>query len=312
MGTEKLIGNITDYLGTEEERYFSNGFKYIYFDYDNVCYQDKLLTGEITPYHKWTNKKERHLHLGTVEYIVISSMICEKILLGERFLLPAKIPSCWISGIKIKLRSSIDLIEDKKINFCGKLISTEKSLFSDDNEYVSCFEIKINNELIKMWINHPVLPNDIPFLFHPTINESNIYYDGYKMRKHLIRNVLLNETQMSCTASIQIENHYAEKSGIGTQYNGLLLTDIVLISGQLLQVLLFNLEKTDRKTANNIWLKQFEISMKKPHVELDCHAGLFLEEVKILNKGDEKWKSIHLKSELGGISADIKVVSQMN
>jgi hypothetical protein len=132
------------------------------------------------------------------------------------------------------------------------------------------------------------------------------------MRKHLIRNVLLNEKQMSCTASIQIENHYLEKLGIGTQYNGLLLTDIVLISGQLLQVLLFSMEKTDRKKANNIWLKQFEVSIKKPNAELDCNARLFLEDVKILNKGDEKWKSIQLKSELGDISSNIKVVSQLN
>ena len=310
----KFIENVVDYLGTEEERYFSNGFKHIYFDYGSLCYcyQNKLFMGEITPCHKWSNKKKRHLHLGTVEYIVISSMICEKILLGEYLLSPERISSCWISGIKVKIQSCIDLSESEGIKFCGKLISTERSFLTDDNEYVSFFEIKINNTLIKMWINHPVLLNELPCKFYPNINESNIYYDGYKMRKHLIRNILLNEKQMSCTASIQIENHYFEKLGIGTQYNGLLLTDIVLISGQLLQVLLFNMEKIDRKKANNIWLKQFEVSIRKPNVELDYDARLFLEDVKILSKGNEKWKSIRLKSELGDISSDIKVVSQIN
>jgi predicted component of viral defense system (DUF524 family) len=80
----------------------------------------------------------------------------------------------------------------------------------------------------------------------------------------------------------------------------------------LVQALFYTLEDTGRNQANNLWLKEFEVSIQQPDSRMDYEAKITFEDVKTSKKGDETWKSVQFKSELGSITSKIKMVSQIN
>jgi hypothetical protein len=204
------------------------------------------------------------------------------------------------------------LSENALISVSGKLISTEK-IENSTNWYASTFEIHINRTSIKIKVNHPV-----NFWFKVTgntpveINKSGIYSTGYKERHHSIERIFIDEETMKCSASVSIQDKYCCKSGIGSQYQGTVITDIIIISGQLVQALFYTIEKTNRREAGNIWLKEFEVTIDKPESETSYNAELSFEDIKVLKKGDEIWKSILFISKLGEIASKIKMVSKIN
>jgi len=306
------IENITDFLGKEDSRYFSQGYKHFDFAYENIAYQEQMLTGTVLCENNWDRKKNRHLHLGTVEYISLAATVCEVILEAEFSLSPEEIAACWISNFKMKIQTSIELSENTKVSILGKLISIQKTE-NGANQYKSSFEVRINTTIIKIEIHHPVyFWFNVSHHFVKCMNTSSMYCIGYKNRSHKINNIILNEALKNCTAKVTIEDHNPLKSGLSSLYDGTLLTDIILVSGQLVQTLFFALEKTDRTQANNLWLKEFEVSIMRPDSRLEYEAKIFFEDVKVLKKGNETWKSVKLKSELGSISSKIKMVSQIN
>ena len=94
--------------------------------------------------------------------------------------------------------------------------------------------------------------------------------------------------------------------------SGYKYADIILISGQMVQALFLKLEKIDRNQAGNLWLKEFETSIKQPDCKMDYEAKITFKEVKTLKKGNETWKSVQCRSELGSTVSTIKMVSQVN
>jgi hypothetical protein len=305
------IEKISDFLGNEDERYFSSGFKHVNVEYKNLTYQENLLTGRVIVSSDWSKKPDKSAHLGTVEYITIASFLCEQILKFEFCLSAREIMSSWICYFKTKIQSCIDLAGNTTIPISGKLISTEKIQNSIDL-YASAFEIRINTTLIKIRINHPVN------LWFKTIgnnpvemDKSGIYSIGYKERNHSIEHIFIDEETMRCTASVSIQDTYRYKSGIGSKYQGTLITDIIIISGQLVQTLFYTMEKINRRDAGNIWLKEFEVTIDNPENEMSYDAKVSFEDVKTLKKGEETWRSVQFKSELGKISSNIKMVSKV-
>jgi hypothetical protein len=306
------LENITDFLGKADDRYFSNGFKHFDFVYENLTYQDKKLTGSVSCEYNWDKKSNRHFHLGTVEYIALAATVCEKILETEFNLSPEEIASSQISYLKMKIQSCIDLSDDTRVSVSGQLISIQK-IEESANLYKSCFEVRINNTLIKIEVKHPIyIWFNVSSHFYGSIDAFGMYCTGYKKRNHLIRDIVINETLMSCTASVSIEDYSSRKSGLGSQYCGTMLTDIILISGQMVQALFFRLEKMDRSQAGNLWLKEFEVLIEQPDCKMDYEAKIMFEDVKTLKKGNETWKSVQCRSELGSIVSNIKMVSQVN
>jgi hypothetical protein len=308
----RYIENVTDFLGKGDDRYFSCGYKHFDFEYGNLTYHDKMLTGTVLCQYNWDKKRNKHLHLGTVEYIALAATICEQILEAEFNLSPGEIASSWISYFKMKIQTCIDLSESKRISVSGKLISLYKAE-KGVNYYKSSFEVRINHTVIKIEINHPIyIWFNISPDFTGSINASAMYCTGYKRRNHQIKNIVLNEALMNCTATVSIEDYSCQKSGLDSHSCGTMLTDIILISGQLVQTLFYTLEKIDRKQANNLWLKEFEVSVKQPDCRMDYEAKVSFEDVKTFKKGNETWKSVQFKSELGSIVSKIKMVSQIN
>lgn len=305
------LRDISDFLGKEDKRYFSYGFKFFDYQYEDLCYEDKVLSGNVITNYYWENKNNRHLHLGTTEYIAISSTICEQILLTEFHLTPGQISLSWISSFRIKIRSCINILDNNKIALSGRLVATEKEE-KTTNSYKSSIVVKVNNTIIRVEVIHPV-SLFIRGLNHSVIKveKSGLYHSGYRMRSHSIKDIYMNENLMECDAAISINDYYYQRSGLGSAFRGTLLTDIILISGQMVQTLFFCLEKINRETANNIWLKEFSITIDKPNNEMDYQAKLSFENIEVLKKDNETWKSVQFRSELGGMQGNIKMVSQV-
>jgi hypothetical protein len=101
--SDTVYKEIEDCLGEKAKRYFSDGFRHIKYEYNNLMSHDKITEGSVKMFYDWEYKQEKHCHIGTVEYIAIALFIAEK-KLKEYFLLSeSEIALSWISSFHMKI-----------------------------------------------------------------------------------------------------------------------------------------------------------------------------------------------------------------
>lgn len=307
----KQINNADDFLGSSETRYFSNGYKHILYSLTQTSISnskiESLLKVDVNK-----NAPSPISHLGAIEYVAIASYLCEQLLRKEYNLTNEEIACAWIHRCFLKIKQPTPIEEGRQTNVCAEIqqvIQTESSI----NGYRSKINVSIGDAIIKIEIDHPITWWLNVF---PTLNEnqstSNLYQDGYKQRIHHLTDIRLNTQQMVCDASIHIIANNRNNHGIGANYNTTLLPDIINISGQLSQILLYTLEGITRKEANNMWLREFSLVCPKPTESLQYPARIIFNQFNKINIRQETWRSVSLTGYLGSIIANFKITHKLN
>ncbi len=308
-----FIEDISEFLGKEDTRYFSNGFRFMDYVYEDIAYTENELTGNVyIRNNARTIEDAEPCHLGTIEYIAIASTFCEKILISAFNLSENSIANSWIDYCKMKVSSCTYLDRDCSVRVVGKIRNTAKDANSI-NGYKSHCEVRVGSILIKMGIDHPtkIRTEEHP-ASNPEIDMSGMYVWGYRNRKHTIENVFYSIKEKTCSASLSIDDYCKDRKGLGANYQAVILPDIINISGQLSQVLLYKLENTERQSANNMWLRECSIIYNRPYEERQCRGEVnFSRFDEVLVKG-EPWRSVTLSSHIGGISSQFRIAHKIN
>ncbi len=303
------VDNVKTYLGDEKSRYFSHGFKFIDFSYNNLEYANSELKGSIRVKNSWVGKKKKHLHLGTIEFINIVSNICENILSNEYNLTNTELASSWIKDFKIKISKCTDFTDNTTIPFLAMLNSTIKSEVT--NFYESSFQIFINETKISINVVHPIFLwfnsfNRLTGDFEVIMNSNN-----YKLREYNIKDIVISEDLFSCKATVNTQNCNRAKTELEGLFSGILVSDIISISGQLMEVLFYNLYNDNKGNGENIWLKEFYFTNRKPTNKRNILANISFDEILDIKKNEEEWKSIKFSSTMGDMNSIIKVVTRI-
>ncbi len=309
METEYLE-NVKTFLGTEENRYFSEGFKFMNYKFDNVKYINSFLFGNIGVKNTWRKSQKRHLHLGTIEYIAITYDVCESLLYNDFNLTETAIASSWIRDFKIKITKCTNLIDFRAIPFSAKIESTIKERNSE--LYISSIVLNISNTRIYVNVVHPVLDSNV-ISSSRNLNLEDIYVnDNYKLRDHDIKDVVISTDIFSCIANIISNNDGRNRKGLEGNYNGSMISDIIKISGQLMEVLYYKLyPKESHNRKENIWLREFSFSNRKCSQSKDFITKIMFNKIVDIVKRGETWKSIQFLSKVGDTCSLIKVVTKI-
>lgn len=306
MKTERY-NNIEECLGNAERRYFSNGFKNIDYQYNNIHFDSDCIDGSLSITYDWEHKKEMHSHLGTIEYIAISLFITEKILCKKFNLKAHHISKAWINKLHMKIKRCITFERSTEITFKCELLHSEKI---NDNLCNSCFQMNIGGNIVNYSISHLVRDNgNLPR--RPIATSLSLFCDGYKQGIQNINNITIKNDLRLCNASLIIQRQNRSFSGIGSSYNGILLTDIILVSGQLLETILHTHEIREKNQRKNLLLREFYMSADKPNNKSNTDVEIFIEDIRLLKKKEQTWRSIQFRSSLGNINSQIKAVSQL-
>jgi len=306
----KLINNANDFLGASETRYFSNGYKQVHYS----CIQSTIDKGQLNGVMRIdinSGSLSSISHLGAIEYTAIACNVCEQLLRKEYNLMDHEIAASWIRCCFLKIKEPVDINKNKEVSVHGKIVDLKQSEMSI-NGYISKLEIRIGNAIVKIEVDHPVrLWFKLLFWESKGQNICNLHIDGYKQRIHQITDICLNTEKKTCDASVEIIEKKKNYQGIGAKYRTTLLADIINVSGQLSQVLLYTLEGITRKCANNMWLREFSINYLEPSETLYYPVKITFDRFDKIKIRNEDWRSVHLTSHLGEIQANFKITHKI-
>ncbi|MDR3246539.1 MAG: hypothetical protein LBT50_08925 [Prevotellaceae bacterium] len=300
-------------LGPKEDRYFSNGFKGIDISYnDEEVYQGQYKATIAVGFGVWAKKKGTVLtpHLGTTEFISVAAVVCQQLMEKSVGLSPEIIKRAWINHFNCKMKPCDDTDYDN-IPVSGKIVSEQKEL----DHVVYGFEVRIGSVLIK-----PVVCSPLKEIKEANSRqdqevdhqETDNYKEGYKLRDLEIKDVHVDREMMVSGGKTILHEQIHSQKGLGAHYHGILLTDFILITGQLTQALLCHINCKTRTESSNLWLREIDAWCETPSEGKYFDSEVRFSNVQTLQTRGEKWLSVGLTGTVGNIHSRIKVAQRVN
>ena len=309
MESKKVIGEISELLGPKGNRYFSNGYKSIEILYGDFAQNDGNLftTIQAKSGGSWSKKNEKNMspHLGTTEFIAIAAVMTQHLLEKEMQLSNDEIERSWISRFVCKIKQCTE-IDQHYIPVSSKVVSTEVLA----GFLQSQVQIQIGTLQATLFVCHP--PAGSSNQYKKDAGSINLYQKGYKLRDLSIYDVVLDRENKTSSGNVFLYEENIQKNGIGAKYPGMILTDLILVTGQLAQALLYNLNGKDRENSNNMWLREVDVRSDIPPREKVSNSKVTFHTINNVTKNNEIWQSIALTCSLGNMYSKAKIAQKLN
>ncbi len=140
------------------------------------------------------------------------------------------------------------------------------------------------------------------------IEHGTMYSRSYRERDTEISKIEIDEIQEQISGTVKVtQSLFQELNGLGTSFDHIILTDLIGITGQLMQVLLFTLLRTEREKCPNIWLRSMDIKFERPERRENYRAMVNLSDRKMLKLGEHTYHSFSVISRIGNMDARFNV-----
>lgn len=301
-------------LGDAQKRYFSHGFSHFHFQISSFkLIGQHQMVGTVSIHYDGPQRPHHDpVHLGTMEYTAIAMFLTEGMLIKQKRLTRQEINRSLLSSISMHIKKSFTLTPDSELSF--EISITDSSLnIKAINIGLTTLSIKIQDAQLHCVIDHPG-PTQIglpDFDLWP-IQEQALHRQVYKFRQLNISNICLDQEKESISAQLSHPAAYPEQTwGVSSYSNCLSPLDSIMVSGQLMQVLLYRLLNSSRDQCPNIWLKGMEIQFDRPYHPASYKVDLqFLSRHSTMLKGSS-WQTIQLESQIGNMHARYKICHEM-
>lgn len=313
---KKDLVDIDYYLGAKDKRYLASGYKKVCYEYKQLHVDNGILKGslDIEWGGVWSIKGASSLkpHLGTAEYLAIAANMVEVYLAKVYKLSQSAINYSYISFFKLKMppvpkqqTSSLN-VSVNKVEFTG-----------NDHRITSVFCVDIDHVKVRVNVVHCSEQGDNFW----KISERGIcsirkhyFTEGYKKHCHQIFVDSKDWEQDRLEAAISLTNcsDRYDENGIATAYlPGPSLTDFVLISGELIQALIYKMDNLSREETNNLWLRELTIESGLPSTSNQYSHSVDCVSFRKLKKKNEDWRLADLELKMNTTTALFKVAHKL-
>lgn len=301
--------SIENLLGSNENRYFSNGFRFYNMELTNLDINKSDIQGNVCfLYTGPPRPRGEKIHIGSIELLALSLRISTLAL--NRF---AKIniedtDRAFIRNYKLNVNTSLNVGE---YLFQCKIIKTTPD-FSSLQGYISILEITIScSAKILLEIDHRGYSRykNLPESEIIPIEFEQLHSIGYKSTRIDFEPANIDLESNIIKVGFQYRHLYKENAftGIGSARNNLLSTDAIRVFGQLMQSLLYTLENTDRERCNNIWLRKLSLFQERPEYKNRISSFLKFDEVREVAYKNNNWKLLSLSGQVGNYNGTFEV-----
>jgi hypothetical protein len=308
------ISSIEEILGNPKNRYFSNGFLNVKFDYKDLYFKNHSIECNLlfSFNQLWSQKNQQFLkpHVGIVEYYTTSVFFTEFLLKAYLGLNDEDISRSWVSFFSVKSRPSV-LTDEENIHFKAQLINTSPLNIRSSHflNFKSIVNIEFGKMKILIDINHPVQQPGKSQTCLPVIIDHGLYKTGYKQVSHRIKNIELDLANLSVSSEINLSGQIPPDQcrGIGRNYRSCMISDHYLTTGQLMQVLLYEMDSISREESNNMWVREVKTYYPEPIPRPVSFNTLQATETNIVRMKNENWRLATIKAMHDSITSYIKV-----
>ena len=310
----RCYSSVEEVLGPKDKRYCSAGFKNVNFSFSNVAIENSSLEAKVHVdfSKKWSSKNDESLkpHLGTTEYFNIAVILSELLLLSHFELDGLAVSKSRVTYLKMKAKPAGDLqlIQDVKVDYSGTL--DEKSGFG-----ASSFDIGIGHMAIRLTIVHEMGKprTEAPYAdFSIYLNhlEPHFYKTGYKECETDIEDVEVDVEERLVQSAVRFKSP-SDHFGTGSFYPTMNIANFILLAGQLMQVLLYELEGIGRDQSKNLWLRGLEVNFNEPVSTMNAEAMVYCQTFKEVILRGEKWRIADFAVSMDTLSAKFNMTHQI-
>lgn len=309
-----LLASIDDYLGPGETRFFSRGYQRAEYRVREVAVtpaQTPQVQGRMDVGYPadWSRKAgvDQRPHLSTVDALVLGVQLAE-LHLAHTFGLTE--PERAVARLrKVVLRAGGAPQE----NLVGIQLSARLVESADvPAGLVSIYDCRVGSLRARCEIEHPVgaaVESSATYGSFDALGPGRFYGDGFKTRRHHIRDVRVDTDASIARAHVHFtpETTPGMRGIDGELQPAVTFVDAFVVSLQLVQVLLYELDSLTRADSNTLWMMQTileapaSVSLFPDRPDLALPAEAALTGKRLLHLRDGIWRSVDISSSLAGI-----------
>ncbi|MFF1829998.1 AvrD family protein [Paenarthrobacter sp. NPDC058040] len=315
-----VLANVDDYLGPKSTRFFGSGYRQttpalrglsIHHTADGTTLMEARGSVRVGDHWSVKGSTAQQPHLGTTDAIVLALEAAEA-LLASRYS-PSILPSVYVR--QLTLTAGTTPIEDILNNFP---VTATTNGQSDDG--IMMIHVEMASMKAVLALHHPLcvaskanLRTENPDALVGDAAK-RVYGDIYKSRETDIRDITLENTELSGSATLAIEQPFDEQHdsvGLEGAYQpGLSLMEAFVATLQLGQVLLYELDGLTRAESNTLWMRRTVITATEPpsSIENGLPLNVKLRRSRILPLNGSNWRCAEIEGRIGsqlGITCDV-------
>lgn len=300
-------------LGNSNERYFGDVFRTFYLQILSLTtVSETELSGEFcVDYLGPLRPRGEAPHLGSIEYLAFALRLATYGLNRLGRLSIADTNRAFVRSYELHSKESLGMGIQ---TFHCRMLHSEYDMQSMQGS-TSLFEIILGNTRIRIELDHRggMRYRKLPEAETLCWDLEQLHSIGYKCTDMEVVPLEMDLQQQEITARVRNRYLFPENSlhGIGSARDALLATDATRIFGQLMQVLLYELEGSDRQQCANIWLRKMQLQSERPLFTGKARAKVTFDHIREIQKGDTYWKLVSLSGAVGNFTGKFEVAYQV-
>ncbi|MDN3029070.1 AvrD family protein [Streptomyces sp. S.PB5] len=332
-GTRRIVATIDDCLGPGEDRYFGAGFRRVRHRLEAIQVSRRPDSTEATarasvtyPAH-WSAKGTGQLvpHLSSIDSLALVAQLAE-ILLGQAYGLDAGARSrMWLRAVH--LRAGVHPQEDLDHIPVHGVVRPAESTHVADGLLASSLHTRIGSMEVRCDIQHEAAGGYRPGRAgarhrsaEDVLGEPHRRYfaDLFRHRDQQVTHLIVDRDAGRVDATVHItpapgESHL-RPTGLESAYlPSASMIDAITVTGQLAQVLLYEIDGIDRGDSDTLWLRKAALSTRMPlrTLEHPFSAHVRIEDSRLLIIADDTWRVCDFGYAFHGITGGFSVAHRL-
>lgn len=313
---------IEDILGPSSQRYFGEGIAKVEQALHSIFFAadgSVRATGGISYPKNWSAKRssgELRPHLSSIDAVVLAAQLIE-CYLGHAYGLTAEQRSrAWIRSLKARASSEPTLDLAAIAVECAVTGSTaQKNSLGDQ---LTSFECRVGSIKVRTQVEHDAGDKQPrPAVFDSpaaVLGETwNPYHgNGHKFGTRTIERVRLSppDGTAQALATVSPASRADPVNGLGSWYTpALSMVDGIVISAQVAQALLYEVDGISRDDTSTLWMRRFTAKQKTPHqpIATPFICALSTASSRLRDMRGAKWRMADLDVHMLGVEGSFSL-----
>ena len=324
------LRNIDDYLGPAETRFFSRGYQRAEYDIHDLVVRPGTDGAAATTalvdirYPRDWSVKDQHAdlrpHLSTIDVFVLGVQLAELHLAHTFGLSAADRQVAWLRRVTIRAG---DAPQEELTGLACSATPRAHRPAAGAEDATTTMDCRIGAMRVRCEFVHPAGTGAARTARYDDIVDAlgdprrQFFGAGFKERRHTVTDVQVDLERLRCDARVRLGGGPQDATPLdgteGAYQPGVSMIDCFVVSLQLAQVLLYELDTISRRESETLWMIRTTLEAATPvrpaPAVLDTTTEVTASHLVPLR--GRTWRNVDLASELGGVTLRCSFAHQL-
>jgi hypothetical protein len=311
-----LLRSADVYLGPPETRFFGGGYRRARHNLTTITVNSRpdgtgtiSATAAVTYPENWSRKGTTNQppHLSTVDVIALGEQVASLYLQGAYGISPSDPRVEALDSVRISAGSTP--VEDQLVGFPVEATAVSTSCSTDPALTCTTFDCTVANLRLVVSLRHPgagyrsttiTAPDatELPRPHDDSPGDLRPFASGWADRGNTATDLTVDRDTLTASAKA----HFSPLPPWPPRPQDLIV-DAFVVTLQVGQILLYELDGLDRADSNTLWMRQTEMRWTSPRpARIPEATTITISKARILDRGAERWRTADICGEVYGIA----------